>query len=60
VLQLHVSLGCATDDLAQAALAHGLQAVVHLEAGGEGRIVVGLEPTRASTITLVSAIAERQ
>jgi len=55
---LHVSLGCATENLVQAALAHGLHADARL--GDDGAIAVDLAPTRALATPLFDAIAERQ
>jgi len=57
---VYVSLGCATENLAQAALAHGLRADARVDPGGLGAIEVGLEPTQASPSPLFQAIAERQ
>ncbi len=57
---LFVSLGCATENLAHAALAQGLQANATFEPSGAGAISVGLEPTRALESPLFKAIAERQ
>lgn len=65
---LFVSLGCAVENLAQAALAHGLQASALFNpaiAGGEGGTVtsgiqVALEPTAAVASALYRAIPERQ
>lgn len=57
---LFVSLGCATENLAQAALAHGLQATAGFDPAGVGRLAVHLEATRAVTSPLFQAIAERQ
>jgi hypothetical protein len=57
---LYVSLGCATENLAQAALAHGLQASARFEPTGAGAIEVSLEPTRAVDSPLFRAIVERQ
>lgn len=56
---LHVSLGCATENLVHAALAAGLQAEARYDAGGEGVVAVSLEATRASTTPLCLAIPER-
>jgi len=64
---LWVSLGCATENLAQAALATGW----HADAGwspegvpgapvGQGAITVNLQPTRAVSSPLCQAITERQ
>jgi hypothetical protein len=57
---LYVSLGCATENLAHAALANGLQADVRFDPTGAGTVVVGLDATRASASALFLAIAERQ
>ena len=57
---LHVSLGCAVENLAQAALATGLKADVRFDPAGSGAITVGLEATRASATPLFLAISERQ
>ena len=59
---LFVSLGCATENLAQAALAMGLHADARFEAANGGRIAVSLDATRpsASPSPLFHAITERQ
>jgi hypothetical protein len=57
---LFVSLGCAAENLVQAALAHGLQGDARFDATGAGAIVVGLQATRAISSPLFQAIAERQ
>jgi hypothetical protein len=57
---LFVSLGCAAENLAQAALAHGLKAETTTAAGGAGGIALSLEPTRALASPLFQAIVERQ
>jgi hypothetical protein len=57
---LFVSLGCATENLALAALASGLQADVRFDPTGAGAVVVGLDATKASASALFLAIAERQ
>lgn len=57
---LYVSLGCATENLAHAALANGLQAKVRFDAAGAGAISVGLDPTKALASPLFHAIADRQ
>jgi hypothetical protein len=57
---LFVSLGCATENLAQAALAAGLHAECRFDSAGGGAIQVALDPTRASTTPLFRAITERQ
>jgi len=55
-----VSLGCAAENLAQAALAHGLQASARFDPAGAGAVAVSLAPTRALTSPLFHAMAERQ
>jgi hypothetical protein len=57
---LFVSLGCATENLAHAALANGLQADVRFDPTGAGAVAVGLEATHASSSALFQAITERQ
>ena len=56
---LFVSLGCAAENLSQAALAHGLKADVQFDASGHA-VRVTLEHTRAQTTPLFTAIAQRQ
>lgn len=56
---LFVSLGCATENLAQAALAHGLQANAAWDAGADA-IAVNLEATKAQASPLAQAIPLRQ
>jgi hypothetical protein len=57
---LFVSLGCAIENLVQAALAHGLHghAVIDASAAGSPRVL--LEPTKALSTALFPAIPERQ
>jgi hypothetical protein len=55
---LFVSLGCATENLAQAALAHGLMARAMLDAADAVQIT--LETTQSVTSPLYAAIAQRQ
>lgn len=59
---LYVSLGCAAENLVQAALANGLKGDVRfdLTSGCGGAIKVALEPTKAVTSPLYLAIPERQ
>ena len=57
---LHVSLGCATENLAHAALAAGLHAEARFDPASPGAITVQLEATRSSTTPLFQAISERQ
>ncbi|CAH0353049.1 Tat pathway signal protein [Aquabacterium sp. CECT 9606] len=57
---LYVSLGCATENLAHAALAAGMQANARFDPGGQGAITVHLEATRASVTPLFQVIPKRQ
>jgi hypothetical protein len=57
---LFVSLGCAAENLIQAALANGLQANAGFDAGTGTAIRLALEPTRAIASPLYLAIPERQ
>jgi len=54
-----VSLGCATENLVQAALAHGLKGEAQFDAAG-GAVRVTLEPTQAQATPLFKAIPTRQ
>jgi hypothetical protein len=56
---LFVSLGCAVENLSQAALAHSLKADAQFDGAGDA-VRVSLEPTRAQTTPLFTAIAQRQ
>ncbi|MFZ2989401.1 Acg family FMN-binding oxidoreductase [Ideonella sp.] len=56
---LHVSLGCAVENLSHAARAVGLQADVRHDADA-GDLVVSLQPTRAVVTPLSEAIIQRQ
>ena len=56
---LFVSLGCATENLIQAALAHGLQGDARFDAAGNA-VRVMLRPTRAQITPLFMAIPLRQ
>lgn len=57
---LFVSLGCATENLAHAALANGLQASAEFDPAGTGVVSIRLEATKAQTTPLFQAIGERQ
>ncbi len=57
---LYVSLGCATENLVQAAPAGGLHADVQVDTAGDGRIVVNLAPTMPQRSALFHAMARRQ
>lgn len=54
-----VSLGCATENLVQAALAHGFKGEARFDTAGQA-VRVTLEPTRAQTTPLFTAIPLRQ
>ena len=54
-----VSLGCAAENLIQAALAHGLKGVALFDPAGDA-VRVTLEPTRAQATPLFTAIPVRQ
>ena len=54
-----VSLGCATENLVQAALAHGFKGEAQFDAAGNA-VRVLLEPTHAQTTPLFTAIPLRQ
>lgn len=54
-----ISLGCATENLVQAALAHGLHGIAQFDAASD-TIRVTLEPTGARTSPLFTAIPQRQ
>jgi hypothetical protein len=56
---LFVSLGCATENLVQAALAHGLRGDAQFDAA-TGTVRVMLEPVRAQATPMFSAISIRQ
>lgn len=55
-----VSLGCAAENLAQAALAHGHAAEGSFDAAGDGGYTVRLTPTVATRSPLFEAIPARQ
>ena len=59
---LYVSLGCAAENLVQAALANGLKGDVRFNpaSAGGGAISVALDPTKAASSPLYLAIPERQ
>lgn len=56
---LFVSLGCAAENLVQAAQAHGLMGAVSFDAARDA-VRVALEPTRADATAMFEAIPERQ
>jgi len=57
---LFVSLGCAAENLMQAALANGLKGEAHFDAVAAGGIRIALEPSKAVVSPLFQAIIERQ
>jgi hypothetical protein len=57
---MFVSLGCATENLAHAALASGLQATANFDPAGSGSVAVTLEATKAVASPMFQAITERQ
>jgi hypothetical protein len=57
---MFVSLGCAAENLAQAALANGLRADPVFDPAGEGQIVVSLGSTKPLATQLYEAIPARQ
>lgn len=57
---LFVSLGCAAENLIQAALANGLQGEPKFDEAGTGVLRVDLAPTTAAASPLFQAIPERQ
>jgi hypothetical protein len=57
---IFVSLGCATENLAHAALANGFRANAHFDAAGAGSVAISLEVTKALASPQFEAIAERQ
>ncbi len=57
---LWVSLGCAAENLAQAALANGLRAEALLTTANAGGIAISLEPTQPVASALYQAMVERQ
>ncbi len=57
---MFVSLGCATENLAHAALAHGLKAHAKFNASGTDTISINLETTKSLVSPLFQAISERQ
>lgn len=57
---LFVSLGCATENLVQAALANGLHTTARFDSSSGGKLHLSLEQTRAVGSQLFNAIPERQ
>jgi hypothetical protein len=57
---LFVSIGCATENLVQAALANGLHGNAILDSSSGGVMRLSFEPTKAVVSALFNAIPERQ
>jgi len=57
---LYVSLGCATENIVQAALAYGLQAIVPINPARDNIININFESTEKQQTALFKAIPERQ
>lgn len=57
---LFVSIGCATENLVQAALANGLHANAIFDSSSGGKLRLSSEPTKAVASALFNAIPERQ
>jgi len=55
-----VSLGCALENMVQATLANALRTDPRFDPGGDGVIVVSLEPTQKRDSPMSQAISERQ
>ncbi len=57
---LFVSIGCATENLIQAASANGLNGTAMFDSSSGGTLRLSLEPTKAVASALFNAIPERQ
>ncbi len=57
---LYVSLGCAAENLLQAAKAHGLSGQMIFDAAGDGAVRITLAPAQAEVTPLFKAISHRQ
>jgi hypothetical protein len=57
---LYVSLGCAAENLIQAAKAKGLLGQIAFDASGDGAVRIALEPSQAVVTPLFEAIPHRQ
>jgi hypothetical protein len=57
---LYVSLGCAAENLSQAAIAQGLSGQVTFDPAGDGAVRISLEPAEAVVTPLFEAIPNRQ
>jgi hypothetical protein len=57
---LYVSLGCAAENLIQAAKAQGLSGQITFNASGDGAVQIALEPSPTTVTPLFEAIPHRQ
>lgn len=57
---LYVSLGCAAENLSQAAKAQGLSGQITFNASGDGVVQIALEPSPTTVTPLFEAIPHRQ
>jgi hypothetical protein len=57
---LYVSLGCAAENLSQAAKAQGLSGQITFDASGDGAVQIALEPSPTTVTPLFEAIPHRQ
>ena len=57
---LYVTLGCAAENLVQAALANGWMGDARFDSAGDGLIKIALDPTKAVTTPLFEAIPKRR
>ncbi|MCU0571002.1 MAG: Tat pathway signal protein [Oculatellaceae cyanobacterium Prado106] len=57
---LYVSLGCAAENLSQAAKAQGLSGKITFDASGDGAVQIALEPSSSTVTPLFEAISHRQ
>ena len=57
---LYASLGCAVENLIQAALANGLKGEAGFDTAGDGSVSIALEPTQTIVSPLFQAIPQRQ
>jgi hypothetical protein len=57
---LYVSLGCAAENLSQAAKAQGLSGQITFNASGDGAVQIALEPSPITVTPLFEAIPHRQ
>lgn len=57
---LYVSLGCAAENILQAAKAHGLAGQVRFDQAGDGTVHITFAPCEPETTPLVEAIPRRQ